>query len=66
MSDSNSNHTVVLDDNVPLPSVIRTISQTLNAEVEEDNVIPQKKKGDGTPAITSMNTPTTPLFKDPM
>ena len=46
MSAIDSKYNVVLDDNVPLPSVICTLSRTLNAEVEEDSIIPRKKKGD--------------------
>ena len=66
MSAIDSKYNVVLDDNVPLPSVICTLSRTLNAEVEEDSIIPRKKKGDVTPATTSVNTLTTMLFKGPM
>ena len=63
MSDRNSNHTVVPENGVSLPSVVRTLSGTLNAEVEEESAIARKKKGNGTPTMTSMNTAVTPLFK---
>ena len=66
MSDRDSNHTVVLDIDVPLPSVIRKISRTLNVEVEEDSIVPRKKKGNGTPVATSVKYLITPLFKGPM
>jgi len=63
MSDINSNHTTLLDNDVPIPSVVRTFSRPLNAEVEEGSIIPGKKKYDGTSAMTSVKTPVTPLFK---
>ena len=63
MSDSNSNHIVVPDDDVPLHSVVRALSGTLNAEVEEDSGISCKKKGDRAQATTSTKTPSTLLLK---
>jgi len=47
MSNSDYNHTIVPDYDSPPPSVARTFSRTLNAEVEEYSAIPCKKKGDG-------------------
>ena len=64
MSDRDSNHTVVTDDDTPPPpSVVRTLSRILNTEVEEDRVIPRKKKGDGTHMTTRAKTPKILLFK---
>ena len=57
MSDSESNNTVVPDNVLSIPSVVRTISQILNAEVGEDILIPLKKKGGGTCAMANINTP---------
>ena len=44
MSDSDTNYTVVPDDDAHLSSVGLTLSRTLNVEVEDDSVILCKKK----------------------
>ena len=61
MNGRNSNYTVVPDEVLPFPSVVRTLSRTLNAEVDEDMEIPRKPRGDGTQTTTSVRTPTTTL-----
>ena len=48
MSDSDSNDTVIPDDVLPLHYVVRTLSRTLNVEVDKDMAIPRKSKEDGT------------------
>jgi len=57
MSDSNSNDTVVPDVVIPLPSVARTLSRTLNIEADEDMEISRKPRGDGTQTTTRIMTP---------
>ena len=63
MSVRYSNHNVVLDDDVLLPSVICILSRTLSAEVEDNTVIPYNKKGNDIPATTSVKTLSTSLEK---
>ena len=61
MSNSASNDTVIPDKVLPLPSVIRTLSWTLNAEVDKDMEIPRKPKKDNTQTTTSVRSTTTTL-----
>jgi len=59
MSDRNSNNTIIPDNVLSLPSVVFTLSRTLNAEVDEDMEIPRKPRGNGTHTTTSVRTPAT-------
>ena len=43
MSDSDYDNTIVLDEVLHLPSVVCTLTQMLNAKVEEVTAIPRKK-----------------------
>ena len=63
MSDSDSDHTVEPDNNFTPPSIVRTLSQTLNTGVKEKSIISSKKKGDCTQAAAIAKTPATPLLK---
>jgi len=59
MSDSDSNDTVIPGDIFHLPSVVRTLSQTLNAELDKDVAIPRKSKRNNMQTMTSVRTPAT-------
>jgi len=62
MNDSNSHHTIVSDHDVPIPSVVHTLSWTLDAEVDEDMIIPRKNKGNDTSVTASVKIPKTTLY----
>ena len=61
MSDSNSSNTVTLDIVLTLPSVVRTLLQTLNVEVDKDMAILRKSKRDNNQMTTSIRIPETTL-----
>jgi len=61
MSDNDSNDTIIPDDVLSPPSVVRTLSQIMNVKVDEDMVIPRKSKRDDTQTTTSVRNPATTL-----
>ena len=63
MSDSDSNDTIVPDKVLPLPSAVRTLTQMLNAEVEDCRAITRKQMMYNELTLMSVRTPSTTLAK---
>jgi len=63
MSDSDSDDTIILDKVLPLPSVVRTLTQMLNAEMEEAMAIQRKQMKHNEQTLPSIRTPPTMLAK---
>ena len=61
MSDSDSNDTGIPDEFLPLPSVVRILSQILNVKVDGNMAILRKPKRDDTQTTTSVRAPTATL-----